>query len=147
MSGHGAGWTPAGLFVVHPWHCDQMGHLTSRHYLGLFDDASHQLMATCGYFAARDVAGGWGWADVRHEIDYRGEAAAGTLIEIRARMTVLGRSSVCSELHMLDRLDGRQLATLRAKTVAFDLETRRAMQLPDDFRRRATDVFGLQLDA
>ena len=31
-----------GLAVVHPWLCDAMGHLTTRHYLGMFDDAQRK---------------------------------------------------------------------------------------------------------
>lgn len=29
--------------VVHPWLCDAMGHLTTRHYLAMFDDAIYHL--------------------------------------------------------------------------------------------------------
>ena len=31
--------------VVHPWLCDMMGHLTTRHYVGMFDDAAYALFA------------------------------------------------------------------------------------------------------
>lgn len=137
------GWVSTGLCVVHPWHCDAMGHLTTRHYLGFFDDATHHMMATCGYVAVRDMANGWGWADVRHEIDYRAEANVGALLELRSRIVSLGRSSVASEHLMLSRADGRMLATLTGKTVAFDTKARRAMPLPDTFRSLAEGVFGI----
>jgi len=31
--------------IVHPWLCDVMGHMNVRHYIGMFDDASYQLLA------------------------------------------------------------------------------------------------------
>ena len=30
--------------IVHPWLCDVMGHMNVRHYMGMFDDASLQLL-------------------------------------------------------------------------------------------------------
>jgi len=39
--------------VAHPWLCDSMGHLTSRHYVAMFDDASyHFFRLVFGYDAA-----------------------------------------------------------------------------------------------
>ena len=35
--------------VVHPWLCDAMGHLTTRHYVGMFDDAGYHLLAALGF--------------------------------------------------------------------------------------------------
>ena len=31
--------------IVHPWLCDVMGHMNVRHYMGMFEDASYQLLA------------------------------------------------------------------------------------------------------
>lgn len=48
------------LSVVHPWHCDDMGHMNVRHYAAMFDDASFHLLGI--------IAGdgrGLGWADIR----------------------------------------------------------------------------------
>ena len=29
--------------VAHPWMCDVLGHLTTRHYVAMFDDAAYHL--------------------------------------------------------------------------------------------------------
>jgi acyl-CoA thioester hydrolase len=37
--------------VMHPWMCDAMGHLTTRFYLALFDDASYHLLLAAFRYA------------------------------------------------------------------------------------------------
>ena len=77
--------------VAHPWLCDVMGHLTTRHYMAMFDDASyHALNAVFGWSGSDAEAGGTGFVDVRHEIDYVAEVRAGDLLEIRSRLDRLG---------------------------------------------------------
>lgn len=132
-----------GLAVVHPWLCDEMGHLTTRHYLGMFDDAAYQLFATIGYDAAAAKAERWGWADVRHEIDYQSELAAGSVVRIDGRITALGRSSITAEYRLTDRADGRICAVLTAKTVCFDLVARRSRPVPGAVRDGAGALFGI----
>ncbi|WP_245493128.1 MULTISPECIES: acyl-CoA thioesterase [unclassified Mesorhizobium] len=77
--------------VVHPWMCDAMGHLNVRHYVAMFDDASFQLL---GRIADPRLTPSLGWADVRMEIDYTHETAAGTLITVRTVVEKVGRSSL-----------------------------------------------------
>lgn len=136
-------WVTCGLAVVHPWLCDAMGHLTTRHYLGMFDDASYHLFAALGH---DPVAGGrdhQGWADVSHQIDYRSELAAGALVRIEGRVTALGRTSIASELRMMESASDRLCATLAARTVCFDLKERRSRPLPTDIIGRAGELFGV----
>ena len=72
-----------GLAVVHPWLCDSMGHLTTRHYLAMFDDAAYQLFMLIGYDPSLAAEEHWGWADVRHEIDYLRPVLAGQSVTAR----------------------------------------------------------------
>ncbi len=130
-----------GLCVVHPWLCDAMGHLTTRHYMGFFDDASYQLFAALGFDPRQGAVDGIGWADVRHEIEYRGEVAAGAVLRIEGRITRLGNSSLSHEYALLDRATGDVCATLVAQTVCFDLHQRRSRPLPEAFRQKAQELF------
>lgn len=133
----------AGLGVVHPWLCDAMGHLTTRHYMGLFDDASYHLFAQFGYEPRQAQTEGWGWADVRHEVEYLSELGVGALVRIEGRVTHVGRSSLALEYRMFDRADGRQCATLVARTVCFDLKARKSQQVPPPIRERIASLFGV----
>lgn len=121
--------------VAHPWMCDSMGHVNVRHYAGMFDDASFQLL---GHIAGRDGnEGGIGWADVRYEVDYRHETKAGALLAIRSHMVKVGRSSVTFEQVMSGTLDGVVHAVGRTTSVRFDLTARVSVPLDDALRERA----------
>ena len=92
-----------GKQVVHPWLCDSMGHLSTRHYMAMFDDASYHLLAECSGWTPNASEGEWrgkGWADVRHIVQYQAEVLAGSLIEIHGRVEELGNSSVSYRLEM-----------------------------------------------
>ncbi|MBT9382658.1 acyl-CoA thioesterase [Pseudooceanicola sp. CBS1P-1] len=131
--------------VAHPWLCDVMGHLTTRHYMAMFDDASYHLL---------DSAFGWqpgtgaafGWADVRHVLDYQAEVAAGHLLEIRAGVRRLGGSSATVLYEMTDLTAGSRAATLEAVSVHFDLTARRAAPIPEAMRQRAAPLLLAEAD-
>lgn len=119
--------------VVHPWHCDRMGHMNVRHYAAMFDDAGFQLL---GYVAGDDRPG-YGWADVRCEIDYRHEAPAGTLITIDTTVVKIGRSSLTYRNVMRSSVSGQIHAEALVTSVRFDLDARKSAALSDDERQRA----------
>ena len=121
--------------VAHPWYCDAMGHMTTRFYMGMFDDASYHLLDAA--FPASREQNGLGWADVRHEIDYLAEVAAGDLLEIRAVLRRVGGKSIGAGYTMHNVTRGGIAATLVATTVLFDLEKRVAVRLPDGWRDSA----------
>ena len=125
--------------IAQPWQCDVLGHLTTRFYVALFDEASyHFLFELFGWSGASDDAGRRAFVDARHEIDYRQEVRAGTLLEIHARLERVGNKSLVARYAMRRRGgESETVATLRATYVLFDLEARRALALDDELRRRA----------
>jgi acyl-CoA thioester hydrolase len=121
--------------VAHPWLCDAMGHLNVRHYAAMFDDASFQLL---GRIAGPDAdATRLGWADVRLEIDFRHETAAGTLVTIHSRVEKIGTSSVTYVHTLTGTLDGTVRAQAKTTTVRFDLVARSKIALDEMTRSRA----------
>ena len=41
--------------VAHPWMCDVLGHMTTRHYVAMFDDAAyHMLYSVFGWTGSSD---------------------------------------------------------------------------------------------
>lgn len=135
---------PCGFPVVHPWLCDAMGHLTTRHYLAMFDDATYHLFAALGHDSAQAKREHQGWADVSHHIQYLAELSAGAVVRIDGKVTKIGRSSIETAFTMVDRDDGRVCATLAAKTVCFDLQARRSRPLPASLIAQATTMFALK---
>ena len=124
--------------VVHPWHCDTMGHMNVRHYMGMFDDAGFQLLGMVAGSSDELFRQGQGWADVRHTIEYRHEARAGALVVIRSHIVRVGRTSLAMRHEMSDVLTGMLLATDEVVSVLFDLSARHSIPLPNDFRERAS---------
>lgn len=118
--------------VVHPWHCDVMGHLNTRHYLGMFDDASYQLLhEATGWSATSAEWQGKGFADVHNSLDYVGELKAGELLEITGGISAIGNSSFTAHYVMTNKLTGETAATMMAKLIYFDLVARKSMPLTE----------------
>jgi acyl-CoA thioester hydrolase len=120
--------------VAHPWQCDQMGHMNVRFYAALLDDASFQFL---GHLTGDGAAAEIGWADVRTEIDYRHETAAGTLLTVTTSVVKVGRSSVTYRHAMTDSTTGRLHAEALTTSVRFDLKARRSTAIDDAARARA----------
>lgn len=124
--------------VAHPWQCDVLGHLTTRFYVAMFDDASyHYLHHLFGWNGARDAAGRLGWVDVSHTVNYIAEVRAGDLLEVSARLIKLGGKSMTVSYEMKNLGSDDIAATLEAVLVLFDLEQRCAVTIPDDLRKAA----------
>ena len=124
--------------VAHPWQCDVLGHLTTRFYTAMFDDAAyHFLHHLFGWSGATDDAGELGWVDVRHTIDYEAEVQAGDLLEVRAELVRVGGKSVTVSYEMINLGSEQVAATLECVAVLFDLKERRAVTIPDDLRAEA----------
>ena len=129
--------------VVHPWHCDVMGHLCTRHYVGFFDDAAFHLVAACGGHVVTpgEANPANGFADVKACYEYRAEVSAGELLTVSSAVTWLGNSSFNASHKMHKISDSSLVATAEVTSVCFDLKARRASPIPDDFRRKAEELF------
>jgi acyl-CoA thioester hydrolase len=124
--------------VAHPWQCDVLGHLTTRYYVGMFDDASyHFLHDLFGWGGVIDPERRRGWVDVSHKIGYLDEVVAGDPLEIRAALKKIGNKSLVVDYEMINRKSGEVAATLEAVYVLFDLEQRSGVAIDDGLRRRA----------
>jgi acyl-CoA thioester hydrolase len=124
--------------IAQPWECDVMGHMTTRFYVAMFDDASyHFLFTVFGWTIAGHEARKFGWADVRHVIEYKSEVSAGDVLEIRARLQKIGGKSITVLYEMLDLAKDEVVATQESICVYFDLEARQAIPITEAMRERA----------
>lgn len=122
--------------VVHPWLCDAMGHLTTRHYVGMFDDAGYHLLAALGFTAAH-LDDGIGFADVRHVISYRAELRTGALLLIRCGLTRVGERSLTALYRMEALPSGETAAEMEVVMVQFDLKRRQSIPIVPEIRTKA----------
>ena len=125
--------------VAHPWQCDVLGHLTTRYYVGMFDDASyHFIYDVFGWVGNQDEDGKRAWVDVQHTIKYQAEVSAGDLLEVRASLLKIGTKSITANYVMQNLKTGDVAATLDAVYVLFDLEARTGIEISDDLRGAAS---------
>ncbi len=137
-----AGARETGRRVVYPWLCDQMGHLATQNYMLFFDDAFYHLLAMVGPIHRHEEQRVVGWADVRHEIDYKSELKSGDLVVLKSWIALIGTKSLSHVTHMYATDDDRLCAVALSRTVRFDLTSRRAIVIEDDIRTRI-DALGL----
>jgi len=124
--------------IAHPWECDVMGHLTTRFYVAMFDDAGyHFLYKVFGWTFNVDREVNVGWADVRQVIEYKTEVSAGDLLEIKAYLLKLGTKSITTRYEMENLSKRKIAATLEMVSVLFDLEARNAIPLNDGMIAKA----------
>ena len=119
--------------VVHPWMCDDMGHLTTRFYIPMFDDGSRHFFAALGY-TPDHLKAGLGFADVTTTQTYLSELGIGELVVVHGTVTKVGRTSVATRYTMTKLHDGTTAAEQTAVTVQFDLKARKAVPLIETVR-------------
>lgn len=127
--------------VAHPWLCDVMGHLTTRYYMAMFDDASyHARNAVFGWSGSDAEATGTGFVDVRHELDYEAEVRAGDLLEINTRLERLGGKSVTLVYNMMIISRDERAARMTAVSVCFDTQARKSRTSSSGQHARLNDA-------
>lgn len=125
--------------VVHPWLCDEMGHLTTRHYVAMFDDAGWHLLLAFGSSPSRTRQMKRGWADIRHEIEYLHEVPVGELVIVLSALVRIGEKSVTYKHELRNAESNALCATMTATTVRFDLTDRKAVPIEPELRRAMKD--------
>ena len=126
--------------VAHPWMSDVMGHMTTRHYVAMFDDASyHFLHEVFGWTGESVASSALGWVDARHVIEYQAEVSAGDLLEIRAGLRRVGGKSITVIYEMYNLQRNELAATLESSCVLFDTDARKAVTIPEEMRAKTAD--------
>ena len=123
--------------VVYPWLCDQMGHCNVQHYMAMYDQASVHLFLEIGLAPSLLDAQQLGFADVRHEIEYKAEMRVGAAIRGESRVLSIGKSSFRHEHRLMNAETGKLAATYDVISVLFDLAARKSKPLPEEVRALA----------
>ena len=126
--------------TVYPWHCDHMGHMNVMWYVGKFDEATWQLIATLGLPAERLRQDGIVMAAVEQRIEYKRELRAGDLLTIRSSVQEVGDKTVVMVHEMTNQGTGELAARTVITGICVDAATRRARSLPADIRERSAKI-------
>src|SRR5215469_16456582 len=115
--------------AVYPWHCDHMGHMNVMWYVGKFDEATWQLLASVGLTARRLRQDSLGMVAVEQHIEYKRELLAGDLLTIRSSVQGVREKSLVL-VHEMTNQETQELAARTTLTgVCIDIATRRGTPL------------------
>lgn len=120
--------------VVYPGQCDAMGHMNVQHYITALDQSLWHLMLAIGYLPSWIESRREGWADVRYEIDFKGELKTGCLFVVEAAVLSVGTTSIKTIHRFLEAESKSTSCEVVAVSVFFDLGHRRSKEIPESIR-------------
>ncbi len=120
--------------VVYPWHCDHQGHMTTMHYVGMFDAAFWHHVSAMGFTRDYLAANRTGFVDLKDALEYKAELPVGSLVVVESGLLRIGTSSMTAVHLMRNSESGTVAATSEKVSAYFDLATRRTTPIPDDMR-------------
>lgn len=120
---------------VAPRDCDILGHMNVAAYIDAVSDAMFTIQGAAGLDRAAVATGRRSFVAARVEADYRAELLAGDVFTVETRVLHVGTKSA-RFAHRMTRLpDGATVFEAENVSVYFDLDTRRALAIPDDLRQ------------
>jgi acyl-CoA thioester hydrolase len=128
--------------VVYPSQCDHMGHMNVMWYVGKFDEATWQLLASIGMPGKRLRDESSAMAAVEQHIEYRRELHAGDTVTIRSQILEVKEKAIRFVHEMTDDQSGTIAAVTTLVGVHLDAVARRSRPLPPDVREKAMAMLG-----
>jgi acyl-CoA thioester hydrolase len=122
--------------VAHPWLCDALGHLNTRNYHAMYDDALFVFLAIIGCPSGAGASVQYGFVDVRNELEYFNEVAAGAVIKIHTVVEKIGKKSMTVALRMTAIDDSITVSSMNAVMVCMDLQSRTPSIIPEELRTK-----------
>ena len=116
--------------VIHPWHCDQYGHMNVRWYAHFFDDANFSLWHATGLDLNGMQAEGIHTVVAETRTRFVRECLAGEGYVITGAFTRLGRRSIHSYFEMHHATSGALHASQDVFEVFFDAGSRGSVEAP-----------------
>jgi len=120
---------------VAPRECDILGHMNVAAYVDAVSDALFTIEAAAGLDRAAIATTHRSFVAARLEADYRAEMLAGDVFTMESRVISIGTKSARFAHRMTRLSDGATVFEAENVSVFFDLETRRAIAIPDDLRQ------------
>jgi acyl-CoA thioester hydrolase len=122
--------------VVHPWHCDAMGHMNVTWYVSKFDEAAWQFASMMGlhhsYFTKKHM----GIAALHQDITYKSELGAGAVLTIRSGVLEMKDKVVRVVQEMHNDRTGEIAAVMILTVVHFDTRKRKSCPFPKEILKR-----------
>lgn len=124
--------------AVNQEQVDAQGYLTTRHFMGIVADGIPNLLVQVEG-RDRSKTPGLGGAALEYRFVYRRQPRVGDVLTLRSGLKELGEKTYVWCHWLFDLETGEAVATAEAVAIALDLNTRRAMPIPDDLRGRLAE--------
>lgn len=112
---------------------DEHGYLTTRHFMGIVADGIPNLLVQVEG-RDRSKTPGLGGAALEYRFVYRRQPRVGDVLTLRSGLKELGEKVYVWCHWLFDLETGAAVATAEAVAIALDLETRRAIPIPEALR-------------
>lgn len=116
--------------VVYPWQCDHMEHMNVMWYVGKFDEATWQLLASIGLGAAYLRERHRGMVALEQRIAYKHELLAGDVVVVRSAILEMTEKMIRFAHEMRDEQTEKVAAVTVLTGLHIDRETRRSLPFP-----------------
>ncbi|HEY9502080.1 MAG TPA: thioesterase family protein [Pyrinomonadaceae bacterium] len=126
--------------TVYPWHCDHMNHMNVMWYVGKFDEATWNLLASIGLTPSvlRDQS--QGMVAVQQNTSYKRELSAGDIVAVRSGILEI-RERVVRFFHEMSNEETGEVCAITVLTgVHIDLKTRKASPFPPEILERGRQM-------
>ena len=123
---------------VYPWAIDHIGHMNVQSYTARFDEASWHFLALLGLTPGALRAERRGLVALDQRTQYTREVLAGSLLDIRTRLTEVSNKTLRFVHTMRNSESGEDVATMELLAAFIDAEARKATPLPPELRTKAS---------
>ena len=131
-----SGWVETSRNVVYPWHCDHLGHMNVKNYVGFFDVSAFHFLSLLGFSSHNMHELGATFVDAQHTIKFVNEQPAGSLVKIESALTRIGGKSAVAMHRMTNTETDLLAATTEIVLVYFDLNKRESIAIPEMLKQR-----------
>ena len=116
--------------------CDPLGHVNNAVYVTYCEVARFAYCAHALGFTPEMATGAFSFIIARVECNFRSQARLGDELDVRIRLSEIGRSSFVFEYEIVQARDGRLVADGRSVQVMYDYVQNRSIPVPDAFRAK-----------
>lgn len=115
--------------------CDPLGHVNNAVYVTYFEIARFAYCRDALGFTIEDAVGSESFIMARVECNFRSQARLGDRLDVRIRVSEIGRSSFHFE-YEIAQADGRVVADGKSVQVSFNYQAQKSIPVPESFREK-----------
>lgn len=115
--------------------CDPLGHVNNAVYVTYFEIARFAYCRDALGFTIEDAVGSESFIMARVECNFRSQARLGDRLDVRIRVSDIGRSSFQFE-YEIAHADGRVVADGKSVQVSFNYQAQKSIPVPESFRAK-----------